>query len=173
MTTAQLNMKSLSEEQIRTLRSRFPYQLPSEWVSRLSAHDGWRAANRIYLNAERKRSTAAMHHLMAEIGIDQVHSREEALDLIELAFRVFTSSDDFAGTIERQGGGVLHMEVQRCPVYEALEAANWQMVTACPSWYRRRGWIEALGVRGTDSLLGEKKWGDPACATEIEIQHVG
>jgi hypothetical protein len=172
MTTAQPRMKLLSDEQIRVLRSRFPYQLPSEWAARLAAHDGWRAANTIYLNAERKRASSGMRHLMAEVGVDRVRSREEALELFELAFRTFASSDDFTGRIERQPEGALRIEVERCPVYEALEAADWRGVTACPSWYRRRGWLDAMGVQATDSLLGEKKWGDSACVSEIQVQRV-
>ena len=172
MVASRLDMNSLTEEQIATLRERYPYQLPAQWVSRLAARDGWQAANLSYLEAEQKRSAAAMHHLMDELGIQRVHSPEEALDLMELAFRVFASSGDFTGTIERSPEGVLHVEVQRCPVYQALEDADWRTVTACPSWYRRRGWLDALRVSATDSLLGEKKWGDVACISEIQIQEV-
>jgi hypothetical protein len=172
MIATRLNMDSLTEGQVAALRQRFPYQLPAEWVGRLAASDGWQAANLQFLEAERKRSTAAMRHLMDELGVERVDSREEALDLMELAFRVFTSNGDFTGTIDRAPDGVLRVEVQRCPVYQALEDAGWRTVTACPSWYRRRGWLDALGVHATDSLLGEKKWGDVACVSEIQIQQV-
>lgn len=172
MVATHLSMNSLTEAQIATLRERFPYQLPAEWVGRLAARDGWQAANRSYLQAEQKRSTAAMHHLMDQLGVHQVHSPDEALDLLELAFRVFANSGDFTGTIARLPGGTIRVEVQRCPVYQALEDADWHTVTACPSWYRRRGWLDALGVTATDSLLGEKKWGDIACVSEIQIKQV-
>ena len=172
MVTTALQMKPLSDQQRDDLRARFPYQLPSQWVGRLASQDGWQAANTMYLNAERKRAASAMRHLMDAVGVDQVRSVDEAMDLVELAFRVFASSDDFSGSIQRQPGGALHVEVERCPVYQALETANWQTVTACPSWYRRRGWLDALGVQATDTLLGEKKWGDAACAFEIDIKHL-
>jgi hypothetical protein len=172
MVATRIGIGSLTEEQIRTLRARFPYHIPAEWVSRLALREGWEAANRAYLTAERKRSAAAMTHLMGELGMDRVHSPDEALDLMELAFRVFASSEDFGGTFERLPNSTMRVEVQRCPVYQALEDANWHTVTACPSWYRRRGWLDALGVVATDSLVGEKKWGDAACAAEIHIERV-
>lgn len=172
ITTAHSNLKPLTDEQVQALRQRFQYQLPTEWVARLAARDGWPQANRTYLNGERKRSGVAMRALMDEVGIERVHSREQAIDLIELAFQVFTGGADFTGTIERKADGLLWVEVQQCPVYEALEAAHWHTVTACPSWYRRRGWLDALSVQATDTLLGEKKWGDAACASEIQIQRI-
>lgn len=171
MVTERLTSKRLTEEQIEALRARFPYQMPDEWVGKIAAREGWREANTTYLAAERKRSAAAMQHLMAELGVDHARSREQALDLIEIAFEVFACGDDFDGTITRDGDK-LRIEVRHCPVFEAIEASDWHGVTACPSAHRRRGWFDALGVTGTDTLLGEQKWGDAACAAELEIQKV-
>jgi hypothetical protein len=53
-----------------------------------------------------------------------------------------------------------------------MQASGWHSVTACPSTHRRRGWFDALGVDATDTIVGEQKWGDAACATEIEIRQV-
>lgn len=171
-TAARLSMASLTEGQVQSLRERYPYQLPSEWVGRLAARSGWQEANGTYLRAEQKRAMTAMRHLMGELGVESVSTPDEALDLVECAFNVFAESKDFSGTIERLPGAMLRVEVSQCPVYEALESSKWRMVTACPSWYRRRGWLDALGVQATDSLVGEKKWGDAACAAEIQIEHV-
>ena len=171
MVTERLTSKRLTEEQIEDMRARFPYQMPVEWVGKIASREGWREANTAYLTAERKRSAAAMQHLMSELGVDHPRSRAEALDLIEIAFEVFACSDDFEGTITRDGDK-LYIEVRTCPVFEAMEASGWHSVTACPSSHRRRGWFDAMGVTGTDTLLGEQKWGDLACATELEIQRV-
>jgi hypothetical protein len=133
MVASRFDMNSLTEEQIAALYERYAYQLPARWVSRLAACDGWQAANLSHLGAEQKRSAAAMHHLMDELGIQRVHSSGKALDLMGLAFRVFASSGDFTGTIERSPEGVLHVEIPCCPVYQTLEDPDWRTVTACPS----------------------------------------
>lgn len=162
----------LTDAQVRELRERHPYELPRSWVTALARDRGWRDANVIYLEGERKRSAATMRHLMSEPGVKRVHSTEEARDFIELAFEVFAPDDGFSGTLERRRDGTLRVEVADCPIYEALEAAHWLTVTACPSWHRRRGWLDALGVRATGTVLGKKKWGDPACLTVIDIRRV-
>lgn len=171
MVTGRLTSNQLTEEQIEVLRARFPYQMSAEWVGKIAAREGWREANTAYLAAERKRAAAAMQRLMGELGVDHARSREQALDLIEIAFEVFACREDFDGTITRDGDR-LRIEVRRCPVFEAMEASSWHGVTACPSAHRRRGWFDALGVTGSDTLLQEQKWGDPSCSAELEIQKV-
>ncbi len=107
MVTERLTSKRLTEERIEAMRARFPYQMPVEWVGKIASREGWREANSAYLAAERKRSAAAMQHLMSELGVDHPRSRAEALDLIEIAFEVFACGDDFDGTITRDGDKLL------------------------------------------------------------------
>jgi len=96
-------MRPLTDQLIGALRERFPHQIPNQWVVRLAAQDGWKAKNRVFLDAERRRAFQAMRYLMKVAGVDRVRSREEALDLVELAFRVFAGGDDFTGTIDVRG----------------------------------------------------------------------
>lgn len=161
----------LAEEQVKDLRKRFPYMPSRRWVGTLARKRGWLEANVTYLEGERKRAAAAMRHLMAELGVSTVTSVEQATALLVLAFQVFAPEDGFFGSIERNGGTV-RVEAVDCPVYRALEESGWLTVTACPSWHRRRGWIDALGVQATDTVLSEMKWGDAACVSLIEVKRV-
>ena len=146
--------------------------MPSRaWVGKLARERGWEEANVTYLAGERKRAAAAMRHLMKEFGVSRVSSEEEATDLLALAFQVFAPADGFFGALERDGNK-LRVEAVDCPIYKALEDANWHTVTACPSWHKRRGWLDALGVKASDTVLREMKWGDPACVTLIEVKRL-
>lgn len=161
----------LSEEQVKDLRKRFPYMPSRRWVGTLAQKRGWLVANVTYLEGERKRAAAAMRHLMAELGVSTVTSVEQAAELLVLAFQVFAPENGFFGALERDGGRV-RVEAVDCPVYRALEESGWHTVTACPSWHRRRGWIDALGVEASDTVLREMKWGDAACISLIEVKRV-
>lgn len=160
---------TLSEEQIRALRRRYPAAPDSSWVGKLAVRRGWREANVRYLQGEEKRSAAAMRALMRETGVTKVRSSGRALDLIALACEVFAPDSGFTGIVTRSSDHVLRIADLSCPVYREIESRGWRGVTACPSWHRRRGWLSALGVRASDTVLHEKKWGDPACVAMIEV----
>lgn len=160
---------TVREEQVRALRKRYPYALDSSWVGRLARERGWQEANALYLRSERKRSAAAMRDLMRETGVESVRSPGEALDLIALACEVFAPDGGFTGVVTRTSDTTLLIASPRCPVYSEIEAREWLGVTACPSWHRRRGWLDALRVQASDSVLQEKKWGDAACVAAIEV----
>jgi hypothetical protein len=170
MVTASL---SLTAEQVETLRERHPYSADLSWLPETVRADGWLTANVQFLELERSRSADAMRDLMRAVGIERVASVEQAADLIELALTVFAPPSGFEGTVEREAPGTLRIENAECPVYRSFEDASWHTVTACPSWHRRRGWIEALGVRASDSVVGEKKWGDAACCSIIDVRGIG
>jgi hypothetical protein len=170
MVTASL---SLTAEQVQALRERHPYAADLSWLPDTVRADGWLTANVQFLEQERKRSAAAMLDLMGVLGVQHVASVEQAVDLLELALTVFAPPAGFSGTVTRDGPGTIRIENAECPVYRAFEDANWHTVTACPSWHRRRGWIEALGVRASDSVVGEKKWGDAACCSIIDVRGIG
>lgn len=161
----------LTDAAVARLRERFPYMPSRAWVGELARKRGWQEANTTYLNGERKRAAAAMRHLMQELGVSRVSSPEEAIDLLTIAFQVFAPDQGLLLSLERDGNQ-LTVESVNCPVFKALEDAGWHTVTACPSWHKRRGWLDALGVGANDTVLREMKWGDPACRCVIEIRSV-
>ncbi len=161
---------TLSEAQVRTLRRRYPAAPDRSWVGKLAARRGWLEANVRYLQGEEKRSAAAMRALMRETGAGRVRSTGQALDLIELACEVFAPDGGFSGMVTRSSDHVLRIADLSCPVYREIESRGWLGVTACPSWHRRRGWLNALGVHASDSVLHDKKWGDAACVAMIEVR---
>ncbi len=161
---------TLSEEQIHALRRRYPAAPDRSWVGKLAARAGWREANIRYLQGEEKRSAAAMRALMRETGVKAVRSSGQALDLIALACKVFAPAGGFTGVVTRSSDDVLRIADLNCPVYREIESRGWHGVTACPSWHRRRGWLSALGVRASDTVLHDKKWGDAACVAMIEVR---
>jgi len=135
-----------------------------------SASSGWLEVNRHYLQEQRDRSTHAMHELMEALGVDSVETPGEALDLFEMALRVFSPPEGYRGHTVRKGSNKLVMVNPFCPIFNALEEHNWRGVTACPSWYIRRGWLDALGVEATDFLVTEKKWGYRTCTASISVE---
>ena len=170
--TPAVRRHSLSPEQIQTLRERHPFVPDQAWVPEFVRSEGWLAANICYLERERQRSATAMRDLMGDLGVAQVQSVAEALDLIEVAVNVFAPESGFAGTVARESDHSLRITNPNCPVYQSFEDAKWLGVTACASWHRRRGWIDALEVVATDFVCGEKKWGDPACECVLEVRGV-
>lgn len=163
---------TLSGQQMQDLRARHPFEPDLSWAPDVVRTRGWLDANVRYLEQERSRSTAAMRDLMRELGIDRPASPEQALDIFELAIEVFAPDERFAGTSERESPTTLRVTNQNCPVFEAMERQRWHGFTACPSWHRRRGWLNALGLIAHDSILRERKWGDVACEAVIEVKSV-
>ncbi len=170
--TLTVRRHSLSPEQIQTLRERHPFAADQAWIPEFVRVQGWLTANIRYLEGERQRSATAMRDMMRELGVEQIQSAAEAVDLIELAVGVFAPEPGFAGTVAREADCSLRITNPHCPVYQSFQDAKWMGVTACASWHRRRGWIDALGVVATDFVCGEKKWGDPACECVIEVRRV-
>jgi hypothetical protein len=164
--------RQLSDRQIEELRRRHPYQIDFPRDAETVRERGWVDTNVAYLEGEKSRSAAAMRDLMRAVGVERVRSREEALDLVALACEVFAPDAGFTGAIRRRRDGTMTISVRECPVYQAMEDAGWLGMTACPSWHRRRGWFEALGVKATDSVIADKKWGTRACFTIIDVTSV-
>lgn len=167
-----VSLGELSTDQVEALRRRHPYGADLSGFRDIVAQDGWLTANVQYLEGERRRSADAMRDLMEEVGVDRVESVEQAVELIVLALRVFAPPSGFAGAVAHLAPGMIRLENVECPVYRAFEEAGWRTVTACPSWHRRRGWFDALGVSASDSVVGEKKWGDAACCSIIDVRGV-
>lgn len=161
---------ALSVEAARELRMRHPYAPDQAWVPATLRSEGWEAVNVRYLNGERARATRAMRDLLNSLGIERPQSCEQAADLIALGMEVFAPEAGFTGTVTRSSPTELRMANSVCPAFAAIEQQGWLGVTACPSWHRRRGWLDALGVDATDSVLREKKWGDPACVCVLSVQ---
>jgi len=169
----------------RTLRAG-KFQLPGDEVEPLrsaclgdpapasavqgSLPDGWLEANRHYLQEQRQLGERSMRALMERLGVSSIQSAGEALDLIELALHVFSPAEGYRGATGRKGANKLWIVNPYCPIFSALEEHNWRGVTACPSWYIRRGWLDALGVDATDFVVTEKKWGHRTCTAVINIE---
>lgn len=173
MNATEGTLRRLSAEQMEELRRRHPYQIDYPRDAETIRERGWVDTNVAYLEGEQNRSAAAMRELMREVGVERARSREEALDLVVLACEVFAPEAGFKGAIKRRADGTMTISVPDCPVYQAMEEAGWLGMTACPSWHRRRGWFEALGVEATDSVLADKKWGTRACFTVIDVKRAG
>lgn len=163
---------TLSPEQVQALRARHPIAPDQSWVPEIVRTQGWEVANVRYLEGERQRYADAMRDLLATLGITGPRDPGEALDLLTLAFEVFASDEGFGGSLTRGPDNELRILNPRCPTHELMEAQGWLGVTACASWHRRRGWLDALGVEASDSVLAEKRWGSPACAATLRINAV-
>lgn len=164
-----LNTFNLTREQARALRTRHPVMPDQGWV-RPSVHSlGWVETNRRYLAAERLRGHAEMRDLLAELGVERPGTAEEAAHLLAIAVDVFVAGDSTGATVTHSAANAIRISISECPGYQLMEDQRWHGITACGSWYRRRGWLDALGVDAADSVVAEQKWGDPACVAEVTI----
>jgi hypothetical protein len=110
-----------------------------------------------------------MTDLMEALGARRPISPAGAADLVATAVELYAGSDDAEWCVERLDPECLRIAVANCPVFRRLEENQWRGVTACGSWHRRRGWYDAMGIYASDSILGESKWGDPACEALIDF----
>lgn len=163
---------TLSTEQVHTLHTRHPIAPDQSWIPEVVRAQGWEVANVRYLEGERLRYAEAMRDLLADLGIAGPSDPGEALDLVSLAFEVFAPEEGFGGSLTRGPDNELRILNPRCPTHELMEAQGWLGVTACASWHRRRGWLDALGVDASDSVLAEKRWSSPVCAAMLRINGV-
>lgn len=163
---------TLTADQLQALRTRHPFEPDQSWVAEVVRTMGWRVANARYLEGERDRYAEAMRDLLSTLGIERPRDPQEALDLIELAFEVFAPETGFAGVLRRRGDCELYMRNGHCPTYELMESQGRLGVTACASWHRRRGWLDALHVEASDTMLSDKLWGSRACSTLLRIHAV-
>jgi hypothetical protein len=113
-----------------------------------------------------------MGDLLSVLGIHGPRDPAEAIDLIELAFEVFAPETGFGGSLRRDPGNTLYLQNAHCPTNELMESQVGLGVTACASWHRRRGWLDALHVEASDSVYSEKRWGAPACSAVLRIHAV-
>ena len=74
--------------------------------------------------------------------------------------------------MRRDPGHRLYVQNAECPTNALMEAQGGFGVTACASWHRRRGWLDALHVEATDSVYSEQRWGSPACSALLHVQSV-
>ena len=165
-------MIAISVDQLKGLRTRHPIEPDQSWVPEVVRKEGWQVANARYLEGERQRYADAMRDLLSVLGIGGPRDADEALDLIELAFEVFAPDEGFAGVLRRRPGGELYLRNAHCPTYALMEAQGRLGVTACASWHRRRGWLDALNVDATDSMLSDRLWGSRACSALLCVRAV-
>ena len=160
----------LSEETKKALRDKFAAANDTRWVVHLATEEGWKQANRRYLEAMRQRGAEEMVALMEAEGIERPASLDEAIELLEVALGLWA-----AGTTvkrmqhHRKGEAVLEIRVPNCPIHAQLEKTGWQGVTACGNWHRRSGWYQSLRLLAEDTLLREKKWGYGACVARVKL----
>jgi len=76
------------------------------------------------------------------------------------------------GSLESVDATNIEICVRRCPLIEHCEATNWQGLTACGCFSRRRGWHRALGVEMGEDLLENLKWGDGRCRIRLSWKPV-
>jgi hypothetical protein len=152
---------------VAELRREFPYVQDEGWVLKVADEEGWAEANRRYLSWQRDRGRLEMAALMDAFGTSEVQSPAEACALVKLAYSVFMPIDRFRGQISQLRPDTIRVSIEVCPTYDKIEEAGWRGVTACGSWHHRHGWYDAMGVDAEDSLIAEKKWGEPACVSEI------
>lgn len=163
----------LSLRDVEELRSRYGFASAPSSIAQDFRAGGWREVNRHYLDNQRQFGKRSMRALLERLGVSSVTDTGEALNLIEVALRVFAPEGGYQGITVRRNSNELWMVNRYCPVFAALEENNWRGVTACPSWYIRRGWLDALNVEATDSVIQEKKWGAGACTAAIRIEACG
>ena len=164
-----MRLPTLSNQQSQGLRHRHPFWPDYAAIIDLAHKAGWEVANRRYLQGERERAATAMRDLM-DLLVISAPADAAALDLIELASRVFTPDGNFSGTIEHDGPDRLRITCQPCPGFLRLEEHDWLGVTACSSWHRRHGWYDAMSVIVRDVIEMDMGLGDPACVAVIEVQ---
>ncbi len=152
------------------LRRRFRGMEETRWVTELAAQRGWKEANRCYLESMREQGVQEMAALMEDLGVSGIVSTEEALELLETALAVYLPEAEVRRTTDDEGQPELQIVVRDCPTYACIEQSGWRGVTACGSWHRRQGWYQALGVDALDTVVGEKKWGDIACASLVRLK---
>lgn len=162
-------MMKLTHQAEETLRRRFPQEEDLRWVGELAAREGWSTANRRYLESKREQGVQEMSVLMDVLGLSGITSDEEALELLATAVSVYLPEAEVALVSDEVGRPGLLIRVKECPTYARIEASDWHGVTACGSWHRRQGWYQALGVNAVDIVVGEKKWGDVACAALVKF----
>ena len=159
----------LTPEVKAVLRRRFRGMEETRWVAELAAQRGWKEANRRYLESMREQGVQEMAALMEDLGVSGTVSTEEALELLEAALAVYLPEAEARRTTDDAGQLALLIAVRDCPTYARIERSGWHGVTACGSWHRRQGWYQALGVDALDTVVGEKKWGDIACAALVRL----
>ena len=159
----------LTPEVKAVLRRRFRGMEETRWVAELAAQRGWKEANRRYLESMREQGVQEMAALMEDLGVSGTVSTEEALELLEAVLAVYLPEAEARRTTDDEGQLALLIAVRDCPTYARIERSGWHGVTACGSWHRRQGWYQALGVDALDTVVGEKKWGDIACAALVQI----
>lgn len=163
---------SLTAGQIQRLRAAHPYEEDPGWLAEVVRTGGRLAGNLRFLQRERERSAEAMGDLMREVGVRRVTSCHDALELIRLACVVFAPESGFRGTARFESECQLRITNGECRASQPRAAGQRMGVTACPSWHRRRGWIDALGVAATDTVLKDAEWGYPACAAMVQVQRL-
>ena len=162
-------VKRLTPEAKEALRRRFLETEETRWVTDLAARRGWREANRRYLESMREQGVREMAALMEELSVSGIVSSKDALELMETAFSIYLPEAEIERTTDDLGQPALAIRVENCPTYTRIERSDWHGVTACGSWHRRQGWYQALDINAADSVVGEKKWGDVACAALVSV----
>jgi hypothetical protein len=151
------------------LRLQFQKVEATRWVTDVAHQLGWQEANEQYLAKERAHGREEMRALQKALGIGTPLSRTQAVNVLEVALTLVAPEGEEESVVQRIGEHALRLRVANCSDYLRLEASGWRGVTACTFRHRRQGWYEALGVGVVDTVLADRKWGDEACASCLEL----
>ena len=133
-----------------------------DWPVALARSQGWQVANAAYQGAQRQWGISEMEALLHALDLQPPLGPSLACDVLLTAIELYfhTPRTDADVTVEGEG---LRINISRCPVFERFTDPRWGGLTACGCFARRRGWYQAMGVKGDEELVMLRKWGDPVC----------
>ncbi len=134
------------------------------WAEEVARRWGWRVANAIYHETQRRVGRLEMSLIMERGGCAAPCSDGERVALLRKAAALFhPGGGPESWELQEDGGGALALEVRACPAFARYEATDWQGLTACGCFSRRLGWYEAMGLDVQEELQATRKWGDESC----------
>lgn len=137
-----------------------------DWPVALAQSQGWQVANAAYQGAQRQWGISEMEALLRALDLQPPLGPPLACEVLLAAAELYfpTSRTDAHVSVEGEG---LRIDISRCPVFERFTDPRWGGLTACGCFARRRGWYQAMGVKGDEELVMIRKWGDPVCELVI------
>ena len=133
-----------------------------DWPVALAQSQGWQVANAAYQGAQRQWGISEMEALLRALDLQPPLAPPLACEVLLAAIELYfhTPRTDADVTVEGEG---LRINISRCPVFERFTDPRWGGLTACGCFARRRGWYQAMGVKGDEELVMIRKWGAPVC----------
>ena len=137
-----------------------------DWPVALAQSQGWQVANAAYQGAQRQWGAIEMQALLRALDLKPPLNPPLACQALLAAIGLYfqTPRIDADVTVE---GERLRIDICRCPVFERFTDPRWGGLSACGCFARRRGWYQAMGVKGDEELVTLRKWGDPVCELVI------